>query len=324
MTEIPPTPTFDFRWGVAWLDKAREGGADVPGFVLRNYHKLGITPQEMMLIIHLAAYHYNSPKGKARPSLKTIAELMGYKKDDSVRRMVLALEERGLVAVTRDPGTMSTYDFKPLATKCLELDAESDVSDEKEVPHSSGVPHSDGREVPHHSGDEDQEYKTKKERSKPVQKPKVAPPDTTTPAPKRNPGYDMVATEWFGKALDSAGFQALGGRIGQHAHWVNGNTVTVKRKDDNGETQTHVIPPPCARIQPGMLADIRRRLYPTKDQDKYKPLDFLKFVEVVDAELAKLKPPAPDHVPLSDEDKAALRDAQFAPSPLADALRKAG
>lgn len=152
-------PVFDFRWGVTWMDKSRQGGADVPGFVLRNYNQLGVTLQEMMLIIHLSAYHFNSEQGEAKPSLKTISDMMGYRKDDSVRSLLAKLEEKKLVSVERNPGKCSVYDFSPFAKQCLELDTAGDKSLREAVPHPNGVPHVNGEAVPHPNGDEDQEEK---------------------------------------------------------------------------------------------------------------------------------------------------------------------
>lgn len=159
MTANEKRQEFDFRWGVPAIDKARHGGSDVPGFVLRNYHKLGVTPTEMMLIIHLSAYHFNSAQGEARPSLKTISDMMGFKKDASVRNHLKSLEKRKLVKVERPKGKCSIYDFYPLSARCLSLDQDSEESPTDTVPHSSGVPHSEGRAVPHSDGTEDKEYK---------------------------------------------------------------------------------------------------------------------------------------------------------------------
>jgi len=36
--------------------------------MLRYYHRLGVSRQEMLCIIHLASYHYNSPAGESRPA----------------------------------------------------------------------------------------------------------------------------------------------------------------------------------------------------------------------------------------------------------------
>ncbi len=143
---------IDFRWGCDIEDKSRNGGTTIPGYVLRHYHELGVTAAQMMLITHLSAYHFNSANGQSRPSLKTIAELMGYKKDNGVRKMIKDLETASLVNVTRVPGRNSIYDFGELSRRCLALD---------KVSPSEGVPPESGRSVSPNLGDEDKRDKTK-------------------------------------------------------------------------------------------------------------------------------------------------------------------
>src|SRR5574343_460534 len=54
---------------------------------------------------------------------------------------------------------------------------------------------------------------------------------TTVPhkARARNQYYDMVATEWFEKRMNTPEFAALGSRIGLHAAWLSGKAITVKQ-----------------------------------------------------------------------------------------------
>lgn len=179
---------IDFRWGMDSLDDSLAGGTTVPGFILRHYHQVGVTVQEMMLIIHLSAYHFNSKRGKASPSLATIAGLMGYAKDDSVRRMVRRLEKEKFLVVERVPGKCSVYNFHGLTRACFRLDddeqqaANTPTGVGDPVPPSDGVPHCSGRvspplewgTPPHCSGTEERE---KKENPKKEKAAAAHPPD---------------------------------------------------------------------------------------------------------------------------------------------------
>lgn len=119
---------FSFRWGVPWLDD--KGYIEIPGFIKRNYAKLGVKPVEMMLIAHLSSYKYDTPKGQARPSLKTIAAEMGYQQDNQVRKMVKRLAENDILTVTEVPGYEHIYNFKNLAEKCMQLELEATRSND--------------------------------------------------------------------------------------------------------------------------------------------------------------------------------------------------
>lgn len=225
---------FDFRWGVPAIDRAREGGSDVPGFVLRNYHKLGITPTEMMLIIHLSAYHYNSEKGVARPSLKTIAAMMGFKKDASVRNHLKSLEKRGHVVVKRPKGKCSVYDFRPLSARCLSLEQGGAESPIDIVPHPDGVPHEKGRLVPHSDGDEDKELKKKnlKATADPPNGGQRRAADQPETERKRDPIFEVVIARNFGVALDDkAGVEAVRDKANWITSWLKGNAVKKNSRD---------------------------------------------------------------------------------------------
>jgi hypothetical protein len=156
---------FNFRWGIAWLDESRNGGTEVPGFVLRNYHKLGVSPAAMLLIIHLSAYHYNCSNGAAKPSLKTISELMGYKDDESVRQMVRDLKDKNLIIITPNRGQCSTYDFSPFAEQCLKLDSEKVSNPGRVSNRTRRVPSNHNRRVPSNP-DWTEEIEDKKENTK--------------------------------------------------------------------------------------------------------------------------------------------------------------
>jgi len=111
--------SFSFRWNISIPDAAK-GFVSVPCFVLRDYIQAGVTRQEFLVIIHLAARHFETKKGQSSPSLQTIAQEMGY----SVRglqKVVHRLEQKGMVNITERPGRTSVYDFSPLARACLAL-----------------------------------------------------------------------------------------------------------------------------------------------------------------------------------------------------------
>ena len=148
---------FNFRWGAPWLDD--KGYIQIPGFIKRHYAKLGIKPAEMMLVAHLSSYKYNTPNGKSRPSLKTIAEEMGYAKDSPVRRMVKRLEELDVLTVDRSRrGEPCTYDFKKLANKCMAIELASLPPDEG-IPQTGETPlPQTGETPPPKQGNEEVEH----------------------------------------------------------------------------------------------------------------------------------------------------------------------
>lgn len=111
---------FSFRWGIPLLDDATQY-VPVYRFMLRHYAEAGVSRDEFLCITHLADYHYESPNGKAAPSLATIAGEMGYKHENSVRNLIKGMEARDLVKVTRRSGHTSEYDFSAFASRVLAL-----------------------------------------------------------------------------------------------------------------------------------------------------------------------------------------------------------
>ena len=117
------TDRFNFTWGATLNDL---GFVQVYNFMLRHYAALGVTRPEMLLIIHLASYCYNSAAGESRPSLSTIAAEMGHSRRASVSDLVRSLEEKGFLKIDRhlgpngEPsGRPSTYDATPFSEACL-------------------------------------------------------------------------------------------------------------------------------------------------------------------------------------------------------------
>ncbi len=115
--EAVASDEFNFTWGLHLLDEL--GYVQLFVFMLRAYSQLGITRTEMLLLSHLASYHYNSPAGESRPSLTTVAREMGYRSRVSVSRLVSSLKEKGMLVVHERPGKPSIYDASPFARAAL-------------------------------------------------------------------------------------------------------------------------------------------------------------------------------------------------------------
>jgi hypothetical protein len=154
---------FQYRWGVKEWDV---GFTTIPNPVLKHYarvpwidkdgkHGRGINNQEMLCIVHLASFHYESEEGESRPAIGTVARRMGYRKDDSVRGLIKSLEHKNLLMVQRRPGKCSIYDLLNFSRAILKMEGE-------QPPHPNGGLHSDGglsngghSNGPHSQGDEE-------------------------------------------------------------------------------------------------------------------------------------------------------------------------
>jgi len=111
--------TFNFTWG---LDNLKDMGfVPLYQFMLRTYATLGVSRQEMLCLIHLASYHYNSPAGESRPGLDSIATQMGYNHKPRVSELVGRLEAKKMLIVERRPGMTSIYNARPFAEKAYRL-----------------------------------------------------------------------------------------------------------------------------------------------------------------------------------------------------------
>jgi len=128
MTEAHDS-SFSFTWGLELLDEL--GFTKVYNFMLRRYARLGLSRLEMLCLIHLASYHYESPTGESRPSLVTIAKQMGYSHRRHVSRLVSGLEKKGMISVTRRPGETSIYNARRFAqaTFALLMKDDEDIQD---------------------------------------------------------------------------------------------------------------------------------------------------------------------------------------------------
>src|SRR3990172_7978295 len=103
-----PSDEFVSRWGDKELDDTQY--ITIPGWILRNYSlfthnskKVGLTPEEFQILVHIMSFKYDVPGSEARPSLQTIATQTG-KHVTSVSRTVKHLEEKGALRVQRIKG----------------------------------------------------------------------------------------------------------------------------------------------------------------------------------------------------------------------------
>lgn len=133
--------SFSFRWGIDLFD---DSDTRIPNMILDNYYRVpweiiedgnivktgvGIDPREMMFIVHLARRKYESPNGKAKPSITgEIKEKMGYKTNQGVINLSDGLERKGLVSITRNPGKRSLYDFTEFSKRVLRVVLEDENS----------------------------------------------------------------------------------------------------------------------------------------------------------------------------------------------------
>jgi hypothetical protein len=120
---MDPTPTdearFSFTWGLPILRDM--GHVQVHNFMLRTYTRLGLTRLEMLCLIHLASYHYNSPNGESSPARATVAAEMGYGDPSRMSGLIAGLEAKGMLLVERRAGRTSIYDAHPFAQAAYDL-----------------------------------------------------------------------------------------------------------------------------------------------------------------------------------------------------------
>jgi translation initiation factor 2B subunit (eIF-2B alpha/beta/delta family) len=110
---------FSFTWGLDLLNDL--GYVRLYNFMLHYYAGLGMTRLEMLCLVHLVSYHYESPDGSSRPSLATIASQMGYSDTRHVYELINSLESKGFITVERRPGMTSIYSAHNFAKRCLDL-----------------------------------------------------------------------------------------------------------------------------------------------------------------------------------------------------------
>lgn len=133
---------FNSRWGNAIADDYQY--CHVPGYILRNYSKcvsvvdvlndngeietkrgqiIDLDMQDMMFVVHIMAFKYDAPNGKASPGLPTIAEYTGLHVT-SIRRIKQKLMSFGLLSVKSEIGRPDVYSFSGLHDQCVRLEQE--------------------------------------------------------------------------------------------------------------------------------------------------------------------------------------------------------
>jgi hypothetical protein len=106
---------FSFRWGIPLLDA---GDTRIPNFFFDQYIEAGVTRTEFLTILHLARYQFEKPGAECRPSVETISEQMDYS-TRTVQRILVGLEEKGLLKRHYRPGKTTLYDFAGFSRKIL-------------------------------------------------------------------------------------------------------------------------------------------------------------------------------------------------------------
>lgn len=167
--------TFSFRWGIDILDAAREG-TFVYRFLLRHYAALGVSPDEMMFIVHLSDYHFETACGAAKPSLTTIGKQMGHD-TQYARRLKKGLLQKGLLQVIEHPGFPDEYLFAELSKRAFAMwqTAKSDTPIKLDTPikFDRGTPIKfDRTPLSNLIGEEEQSKRNKKKTAPPVQTPR--------------------------------------------------------------------------------------------------------------------------------------------------------
>lgn len=113
------------RWGHPAADD--RGYVDIPGWILRNYHKCGVTPLEMMFIAHVMAFKFDHAADKsenaARPSLETIATYMG-RNVKNVRSLKNKLIKDKLLTVKSQKGKCDEYNFAGFTQLCWQYEVD--------------------------------------------------------------------------------------------------------------------------------------------------------------------------------------------------------
>ena len=111
--------------GARWTPRLAEmGWTPISSYFLNNYHRLDITSNQAMVIVHLIAYKWDV--SAPYPSLTTIAKKMGVT-STSVRSHVRALEKKQLVLRESKPGSTNRFHLDGLFSqleRLLEVDAE--------------------------------------------------------------------------------------------------------------------------------------------------------------------------------------------------------
>jgi hypothetical protein len=143
---------FSFRWGIDLFDDER---TPIPNWILTNYHQIewqgadgegnpisgiGVSNTEMMFIIHLASFRYETENGQASPSLTgTIADRMNYTSNQGIINVEEKLVNKGLLLVEKRPGQTSIYDFTPFSEAIIKAIMQNNPSTKIDDPQSTKI-----------------------------------------------------------------------------------------------------------------------------------------------------------------------------------------
>jgi len=170
---------ISFRWGIPELD---HGNVIIPEPIYRFHGALGLRGNAFVLIIQLSAFKYESARGKASPSLQTLADRMGTDRR-TVINLVKKLEDQGWLVVKRNPGKNSEYNFESFAKACWELHRETTSEETDTTLASEETDTTTGERIVtrgvKESTPEEQEVQ---EQEVQEQEPSADPPRTTFPA----------------------------------------------------------------------------------------------------------------------------------------------
>jgi hypothetical protein len=145
------TPSNGYKISVLFGDQILQAGfTSVPNLVLNHYAELGITPAEMMFIIHMWQFRWT--ERDPYPSLTTIADKM----DVSWRqahRYAKSLEQKGFLIIKsrQEPGrgqVTSEYDFEPLLKAVLKLDKGGGGNPSTDKTGNASISGNDGESTP--------------------------------------------------------------------------------------------------------------------------------------------------------------------------------
>ena len=120
-----PRQSGDYRIAVRFGDALLESGhTAIPNAVLNQYAGLGVSPAEMLFVIHVWQFWWTEKD--PYPSLGTVAERMGVSRRQ-VRNHVAGLRRRGLLKVSQrfidGLGQVSSeYDFRPFLEAVRDAD----------------------------------------------------------------------------------------------------------------------------------------------------------------------------------------------------------
>lgn len=149
----------------------QEGHTAVPNLVLKHYAELGITPTEMMFIIHIWQYWWT--ERQPFPSLNTVSKRMNLSRRQA-RNYTQSLKGKGFLEVhdrfSATLGQMSSeYDFTPLLKAIVACAMSHDTSEQEVIQTPRKNPSEGGgknpSEAPRNQGSYEEDSRMKKTKS---------------------------------------------------------------------------------------------------------------------------------------------------------------